>query len=79
MAHEIGIQKLILQMDNEACVHVIKSSAIHVSEAYHITNECRKLIAMADWEVHLQHCYIDGNKVADKLANMGVLNSDIAV
>lgn len=39
----------------------------------HLLNTCWSLLASSEWEVRLSHCYREGNKVADRLANIGVL------
>lgn len=36
MAHDLGIQKLEVQIDNEACAHVIKNLDYQGGECYHI-------------------------------------------
>lgn len=45
-------------------------------ECYHLINSCRSLIHPSDWEFHLVHCYREGNKVADRLANVGVVQAE---
>lgn len=38
MAMEMGCKKLVIQVDNEACVHVLKRSEYQGGECYHIIN-----------------------------------------
>lgn len=76
MAKEMGITKLEIQMDNEACVHVLKNMEFNGGECCHIINHFRWLLAQDTWETRIIHCYREGNKVADKLANIGVEQTD---
>lgn len=73
MAKAMGISKLELQMDNKACVEVIQISSHHGGECVHLLTACRALILSDGWEVRLSHCYREGNKVTDRLANIGIL------
>ncbi|KAL2896029.1 hypothetical protein RDABS01_037813, partial [Bienertia sinuspersici] len=45
-------------------------------ECFHILNHCRNCIRNPTWEVRLEHCYREGNKVADWLANRGVTQNE---
>lgn len=71
MARSMNIRKLVLQMDNEACVQVIRGKEYQGGECHHLINHCRNLLACSDWEVSIIHTYREGNKVADYLANLG--------
>lgn len=76
MAKEMGIPKLVLQMDNEACIQVLKSEEFPGGECHHIINYCRSLISFSGWEVKIIHTFREGNKVADRLANLGVVQEE---
>ncbi|KAL2932186.1 hypothetical protein RDABS01_037596, partial [Bienertia sinuspersici] len=79
MAHGMAIKKLVIQMDNKACIEVLNNPDYQGGECFHIINHCRKLLALNSWEVKLTHCYREGNRVADKLANIGVAQSDLLI
>lgn len=68
----MGIQRLILQMDNQACIEAIKNADHQGGECYHILNNCRRLISLLGSNFHIVHCFREGNRVADRLANIGV-------
>ncbi|KAL2893701.1 hypothetical protein RDABS01_009610 [Bienertia sinuspersici] len=72
MARELDIMKLKVQMDNEACIVALNNPSYQGGECFHLFNQCRKLITSSSWEIAFKHCYREGNKVADKLANVGV-------
>ena len=72
MAVQLGIQKIILQMDNKACLEGLKNPDYHGGEHFHVLNNCRNLINSFGCNISLLHCFREGNKVADSLANMGV-------
>lgn len=72
MAVSLGIPKLMLQMDNQACLDGLRNPEYHGGECFHILNNCRRLINSFGCNFRLFHCYREGNKVADKLANIGV-------
>ena len=73
MAKALGITKLEVQMDNKACIEAIQNANLHGGECVHLLSTCRSLIQSEHWEVRMAHCYREGNKVADRLANMGVV------
>lgn len=58
-------------MDNEVCVHVLRSSEFGCGECFHLSNHCRNLFSLNCWEVRVTHCYREGNMATDKLANLG--------
>ncbi|KAL2934770.1 hypothetical protein RDABS01_017889 [Bienertia sinuspersici] len=72
LAQDIGSQKLEVQMDNEACVEVLKNPHYQGGECYHLINRCRQLLNSNTWDIRLIHCYREGNKVKNKLAILGV-------
>lgn len=63
-------------MENKACIEILQNEAYQGGECYYIPNNCRTLIRSLGWEVHLVHCHREGNKVADKLANLGVVQEE---
>ncbi|KAL2934347.1 hypothetical protein RDABS01_017466, partial [Bienertia sinuspersici] len=72
LARTLGIQNLVVQMDNKACIQSIQSEAYTGGEYFHILNFCRNIIKQTNWNVKLEHCYREGNWVADWLTNKGV-------
>lgn len=78
MAKNISIPKLEFQMDNKACIEALQDENLHDGECFHLLKTCRTLLLDGEWETRLAHCYREGNKVADRLANLGVFQ-DVAV
>lgn len=72
MALEVGVQKLILQMDNKACIESLLNPDYHGGECFHILNNCRRIINSFGCNFNSFHCFREGNRVADRLANIGV-------
>ncbi|XP_021751076.1 uncharacterized protein LOC110716749 [Chenopodium quinoa] len=71
MAKQQGIRKLIVQMDNKACVEAMKNANQQHGECMHIINNCRSLCNVFV-SFAFVNCYREGNRVADILANIGV-------
>ncbi|KAL2927300.1 hypothetical protein RDABS01_001729 [Bienertia sinuspersici] len=46
MAHSKGMNKLIIQVDNMACVQVLKNSEYQGGECFHIIRHCRALLML---------------------------------
>lgn len=59
-------------MDNKACIEALQNANHQGGECVHLLNAYRSLIHSEGWEFILAHCYREGNKVADRLANLGV-------
>lgn len=76
MARDMGIQKLVLQLDNKACVQALKNPEYQGGECHYIIQQCRNLISVTNWEIVINHSYREGNKVADCLANLGVIQEE---
>lgn len=79
LAQSLGIRKLLIQMDNKACIEVLNNLTYQGGECYYILNNCRRIIGSREWETRFNHCYPEGNKVADKLANLGVVQGERVV
>ncbi|KAL2937063.1 hypothetical protein RDABS01_020512 [Bienertia sinuspersici] len=65
LARTLGIKNLVVQMDNQACIQSIQSEEYVGGECFHILNLCRNIIKQTNWNVKLEHCYREGNRVAD--------------
>lgn len=76
MAKEMGIQRLILQMDNKACIEVLNNDDYQGGECFYMLQQYRHIISHYDSNIRILHCYREGNKVADKLANVGVVQEE---
>lgn len=72
LAKEWQIKKLMVQLDNLACVTMIKKQDWGQNECSHMLKRCINLIHQDDWEVRISHIYREGNQAADRLANHGV-------
>ena len=72
LAQELQVCKLIIQLDNLACVQIIQNKAAGRNECTHLLNRCLYLIHQESWEVKIVHVYREGNRAADWLANLGV-------
>lgn len=73
MARDLGVSKLIIQMDNLACIQVLKNEDYHGGECFQIIKQCWTLLRCEDWDIKLMHCYREANRVADWLANRGAI------
>lgn len=72
LARDLEIRKILIQLDNLACVQSIKSVEAGSGECAHLINFCRSMINLEDWEVSVIHVFREGNRAADWLANQGV-------
>lgn len=72
LAKELQIANLQVQLDNLACVQMLKAGDTGRNECTHILHHCLQLIKHEGWTVHVKHVYREGNKAADWLANLGV-------
>ncbi|KAK1376046.1 hypothetical protein POM88_032239 [Heracleum sosnowskyi] len=73
LAKRMGIRHLMIQMDSLSCIYSLQSSEPYGKECVHIVHQCRDLIKNNNWEVTFFHCYREGNRAADWLANQGVV------
>lgn len=51
IAYNLDVTKLVLQMDNQACIEVFQNADYHGGEGYHLINFCRSLNNSSDWKV----------------------------
>lgn len=72
LAKNMQIEKLVVQMDNLACVQVLRSKKWGSLECTHLFEHSMKLIECPSWMVKIVHGYREGNRAADWLANQGV-------
>lgn len=79
MARDIRVNKLVLQTDNQACIEAFSKVGHQGGECAHIITRCKMMLAATDWEVRIVHCFREGNRVADNLANIGVTQSEALV
>lgn len=76
LAKRMNIPRLQVQMDNQVAVLALKNNDMYGGACIHIINRCWKLIEDSNWIVDIKHCYREGNRVADWLANQGVLQNN---
>lgn len=72
IAKEKRLTKVLVRIDSQLVVNMLKSNSARNTEHTPIIAYCRYLIKQQDWEVIIGHCYRETNKVADKLTNMVV-------
>lgn len=72
LAMNLQIANLIVQLDNLACVQVLRSKKWERNECSHLIEHAIKLIESPAWTVKIIHVYREGNRAADWLANHGV-------
>lgn len=68
----MGLQKLIIQMDNKACLEGLQNPAIQGGECVRILNNGRSIINSFGCNISFLQFYREGNKVADALVKIGV-------
>ncbi|KAL2937362.1 hypothetical protein RDABS01_020811 [Bienertia sinuspersici] len=76
LMHEMGFMKVIIQMDNAACIQSLLKEDYNGGDCYFILEKCGKLLKFNGWTIELQHCFREGNRVADALANQGVQQTE---
>ncbi|KAL2898889.1 hypothetical protein RDABS01_023971 [Bienertia sinuspersici] len=76
LARERAINKLLVQMDNLACIQILENDTFQGGECHHIINYFRHLLRLEDREVLIMHVYREGNRGADWLANYGADHDD---
>ena len=72
LARTLGFTKLWVNLDSSCVVGFIRGAFNLPIEHWNLIKQCRELIADSSWEVHISHCFREANRVADKLANIGV-------
>lgn len=66
LARKLGVLKLIIQMDNLACVQILTNSENYQGECVHMVYFCKDLIIQStDWLVKIVHIFREANTVAD--------------
>lgn len=75
LAKKMGIQKLMIQMDNKYGIFALQSSEPYGRECIHIVQQCQILIKNHSQEVKLFHYYREDNRATNWLANQGVLQT----
>ena len=59
-------------MDNKTCIHLVQSDELIRNALRSLVIQCRELIAKSNGKFVLEHCYREGNRAADWLANKGI-------
>lgn len=72
VAWDAGHKRVQLSVDSKVVGQLLVDTAIPNSPFFHIVRECRSILRRQGWEVTVQHCYREANRVADWLANFGV-------
>ena len=63
-------------MDNQAAVYSLRGIEEFGGVCTHIIHRCREMIGDPSWMVEIKHCYREGNRAADWLANQGVFQNN---
>ena len=61
-----------MELDSKVAIQLIANGTKTINVANRLVKDIRKMLEL-DWEVHLQHVLYEGNRVADALANIGIL------
>jgi len=72
LAKRMEIRKLWVQLDSIVVVGTLTKKVSWCLEHTGLLHQCKALIEGNDWEVRVSHCYREANRVADRLANMGI-------
>ncbi|XP_074309803.1 uncharacterized protein LOC141644228 [Silene latifolia] len=75
-AKQIRIVKLIIHMDNESCIQLVKEEHLVSNSLKSVVKRCKDLIKERGNSFKLEHTYRELNRAAGWLANRGV-NSGI--
>ncbi|KAF7820573.1 reverse transcriptase [Senna tora] len=64
-----GLQKLEIESDSNAVIHLMENQNLpNTSAFFPVINNCRFLLqSLLEWEI--RHCYLEANKCPDALAN----------
>ncbi|XVF29316.1 hypothetical protein REPUB_Repub15cG0110400 [Reevesia pubescens] len=75
LAMEMGLQHLIIQVDAAAIIPLLQDITIHNNHpSASILQDCHAMISYFN-SVQVQHVYREGNRCADKLANLALMDS----
>ncbi|KAL2927651.1 hypothetical protein RDABS01_019982 [Bienertia sinuspersici] len=74
LARQANNSKLLVQLDSLTCTQILRENHYNGGECVHIISNCKQLMMLEDWEVRVEHCYREGNKAIDWLANVGLTN-----
>lgn len=76
LAKRMRISKLQVQMDNQAVVLALQGTETYGGVCTHIIRRCREMLGDPSWIVVVKHCYREGNRAADWLANQEVCQNN---
>ena len=68
---EQGLNNIMLEADSEIAVKLLNQEESSNMPLRNLVEDCRALLANQDWSI--EHTPREGNKVADKLTNLGVV------
>lgn len=51
LAKNLGITRLLVQLDNKACVQTTKDPEVAQGECVHLIEHCKNLVMEQQWEV----------------------------
>ena len=68
LAWNLGILRLELHMDSKVMVDTLTGA----TKNYFIVKNCKELLHDLRWSIKLSHCYRKSNRVANRLANLGI-------
>lgn len=71
LAWDMGHRKVIIEVDNEKAIRLIKNAEKATGNIQNITQVCRSLLNR-EWDVELKHVFHEQNRVADALARQAI-------
>ena len=72
LAQEKGYRKLIVYVDSLVVAGMLKDNMLCSARHNTLVQQCRRILQLPDWEVKVNHCFRETNRVADALANLGI-------
>ena len=72
LAREKGYRKLIVYVDSLVVAGMLKDNMLCSAGHNTLVQQCRRILQLPDWEVKVNHCFRETNRVADALANLGI-------
>ena len=66
----VTLMCFVLEMDNLPAIQIFAKTNNSITVCHGLIMDIRRILSL-DWEVKIQHVYREGNRAADRLANLG--------